>query len=171
MNKLSRRGFLTSSGGGLAAGAAAALDGGAIAQSAHAANRATPPYPRQPIGKADGLSAGKPVAFSYPDASSPCALLKLGAPVPGGVGRDGDIVAYSTLCTHMGCTVVYDVQARVFKCPCHFSTFDAELAGQMVCGQATENLPQVMLEVDADTSEIFAIGVQGLIYGRVANVS
>ena len=28
--------------------------------------------------------------------------------VPAGVGPDGDIVAYSSLRTHMGCPVVYD---------------------------------------------------------------
>ena len=87
----------------------------------------------------------------------------------GGVGPDGDVVAYSTLCTHMGCPITYDPQARSFKCPCHFSQFDPEIAGQMICGQATENLPQVTLRVGSDGS-IVATGVQGLIYGRQANV-
>ena len=36
---------------------------------------------------------------------------------------------------------------KVFKCPCHFSMFDAEKGGQMICGQATENLPRIVLQV------------------------
>ena len=36
-----------------------------------------------------------------------------------------------------------------FKCPCHFSMFDAEKGGQMICGQATENLPRIVLRYNA----------------------
>jgi len=93
----------------------------------------------------------------------------MGRPVNGGVGPEGDIVAYSTLCTHMGCPVSYDTATRTFRCGCHYSVFDAEMGGQMVCGQATENLPQVKLEVDAKGT-IVATGVNGLIYGRQSNV-
>jgi arsenite oxidase small subunit len=117
------------------------------------------------------MPANSAVEFTYPDSSSPCIALKLGnGPVPGGVGPDRDIVAYSRLCTHMGCPVAYDATARTFKCPCHFSSFDAEKAGQMICGQATENLPRVVLEYDARTGTVTAVGVEGLIYGRQANI-
>ena len=40
----------------------------------------------------------------------------------------------------------------------------------MVCGQATENLPRVLLDYDAKTDTLNAVGVDGLIYGRQANV-
>ena len=47
-----------------------------------------------------------PVYFKYPfedDALfSACMLVKLGTLAGGGVGPDKDIVAFSTLCTHMG---------------------------------------------------------------------
>jgi arsenite oxidase small subunit len=115
------------------------------------------------------LKANTPLNFSFPDASSPCTLVKLGRAVPGGVGPDRDIVAYSTLCTHMGCPVAYDSSTRTFRCGCHYSVFDAEMGGQMVCGQATENLPQVTLEVDAQGG-LVATSINGLIYGRQANV-
>jgi arsenite oxidase small subunit len=39
-----------------------------------------------------------------------------------------------------------------------------------VCGQATVNLPQIVLDYDAAADRISAVGVQGLIYGRVANL-
>jgi arsenite oxidase small subunit len=95
--------------------------------------------------------------------------LKMGAPVPGGVGPDRDIVAYSTMCTHMGCPVAYDAGTKSFKCPCHYSMFDAEKEGQMICGQATENLPRIVLKYH-DNGTISAVAVDGLIYGRQSNV-
>jgi arsenite oxidase small subunit len=48
--------------------------------------------------------------------------------------------------------------------------FDAEKAGQMICGQATENLPRVVLEYNAKTDSITAVAVDGLIYGRQSNI-
>lgn len=151
--------------------------GGAAAVAADAAHAATPdtsrttlPYPRKAIGNAAQMKAGAPVNFTYPDASSPCVAVKLGMRVPGGVGPDGDIVAYSALCTHMGCPVAFDAGTNTFKCGCHFSIFDAEKSGQMVCGQATESLPRVKLAFDAKSGAVSAVGVEGLIYGRQANV-
>lgn len=108
--------------------------------------------------------------FSYPDEASPCLAVKLGKRVPGGVGPDGDIVGYSVLCTHMGCPTSYDQISKTFKCPCHFSEFDAEKSGQMICGQATQDLPRIRLHYDAGTDALTAVGVTGLIYGRQANI-
>jgi arsenite oxidase small subunit len=48
--------------------------------------------------------------------------------------------------------------------------FDAEKGVQMICGQATENLPRVRLEYDAKAGTVAAVAVEGLIYGRQANV-
>lgn len=166
-SNVSRRMFFRTS-GATAAGVAIGLPGAAQAAQAEA-GRTTLPYPRKPVAMSAALKVNEPVAFNYPDESSPCALLKMGRRVPGGVGPDGDIVAYSTLCTHMGCPVAYDAQARSFKCGCHYSQFDPEMAGQMICGQATENLPQVTLAIGSDGA-VTATGVQGLIYGRQANV-
>jgi arsenite oxidase small subunit len=115
------------------------------------------------------LAVNQPVAFTFPDASSPCALLKMGNPVPGGVGPNQDIVAYSIMCTHMGCPVAYDPAQKIFKCPCHFSMFDAEKGGQMICGQATENLPRVVLRYNAKDDAVTAVAIDGLLYGRQSN--
>ena len=130
----------------------------------------TLPYPAARIAKSSGMRVQQPVSFNYPDASSPCVAIKLGKPTPGGVGPDRDIVAHSILCTHMGCPVSYDATSGTFKCPCHFSVFDPDNHGQMVCGQATENLPQIELTYDAKTDTVTAVGVQGLIYGRKSNI-
>ncbi len=170
--KLNRRLFLKSS------GTAAAAVGSVVipiqpahaAQPAGAAGATALPYPAKAIGKAAAMPVNQAVAFAYPDASSPCVAIRTGSEVQGGVGPNKDIVAYSAQCTHMGCPVVYEPTTRTFKCGCHFSIFDAEKAGQMVCGQATENLPMVRLRHELATDTISAFGVDGLIYGRQANI-
>jgi len=48
--------------------------------------------------------------------------------------------------------------------------FDAELNGQMVSGQATVNLPRILLNYRDSDDAIDAVGVEGLIYGRQANI-
>jgi arsenite oxidase small subunit len=170
MSDISRRNFLKLS-GGIAAGATTLTTSNLFgAEQSVAAGRTTLPYPGQVVAKAQNLKPGTLVSFTYPDEASPCALIKTGQAVPGGVGPDKDIVAYSTLCTHMGCPVMYDEKARTFKCPCHFSIFDPEMEGQMVDGQATENLPRIVLEYNDKDGTVTAVAVDGLIYGRQANL-
>lgn len=171
--KFNRRFFLKS-------GGTAAAVVGSVVIPIHPVQAATSPasnagattltYPRRAVGKAGAMPANQVVNFNYPDSSSPCVALRMGTPVPGGVGPNKDIVAYSSLCTHMGCPVAYDGTTKTFKCGCHFSVFDPENSGQMVCGQATENLPMVRLDYDARTDSVTAVGVEGLIYGRQANI-
>lgn len=164
---VSRRMFFKAS-GATAAGLTISLP--AASQGAQGeAGRTTLPYPRKPVATVAALKVNEPLNFNYPDDASPCAVIKFGRRVQDGAGPDGDIVAFSTLCTHMGCPTAYDPQARAFKCGCHYSQFDPEMGGQMICGQATENLPQVALSVGSDGA-ITATGVHGLIYGRQANV-
>lgn len=171
---LSRRRFLAFT-GSTAAGSAV-LSGSMFLNPAHAAEGNNQPgkvhleYPATTVSKAGELKINQPVSFTYPDASSPCTMVKTGRRTQGGIGPDGDIVAYSILCTHMGCPVSYSANERTFKCPCHFSVFDAELNGQMVTGQATENLPRILLSYRSSDDSIEAVGVEGLIYGRQANI-
>jgi arsenite oxidase small subunit len=169
--KLSRRRFLAGS-GATVAGAGAALVWSPVQASPTDAQpgKVMLDYPELTLAKASELKVGQPVSFSYPDTSSPCALVKTGRKTQGGIGPDEDIVAYSILCTHMGCPVSYSTEERTFKCPCHFSVFDAELNGQMVSGQATENLPRILLSYRDSDGSVDAVGVEGLIYGRQANI-
>lgn len=167
---ISRRQFLKLT-GGAAAGATAAVAGTPTTQAAQAdPGRTTLPYTPKVVVRAAQLRANVPLAFTFPDAASPCVVVKMGASAPGGVGPERDIVAFSTLCTHMGCPVAYDPATREFKCPCHFSAFDAEKAGQMISGQATEKLPAIVLDYNASDGTVRAIAVDGLIYGRQANL-
>jgi len=126
------------------------------------------PYPRLKIATLSDLQKGV-FSTAYPDQFSPVQVLKLGAKTVGGVGPDEDIVAYSGLCTHMGCPVTYNPATRVFMCPCHYSHFDAATDAMLISGPATQHLPRVVLEVEGQ--DIYAVGVQGLIYGRPHNLS
>jgi arsenite oxidase small subunit len=167
-NLVSRREFLKVS-GGVAAGAAALPTNTGAAPAADAGG-AMLSYNAKMVGKAGSLATNQAVSFTFPDASSPCVLIKMGTPVLGGVGPNKDIVAYSTMCTHMGCPVSYDSAMRVFRCPCHFSIFDAEKAGEMVCGQATENLPRIVLKYNDKDDSVTAVSIVGLLYGRQSNI-
>ena len=65
-------------------------------------------------------------------------------------GYDG-IVAYSKICTHVGCPVgLYEQQTHHLLCPCHQSTFDVTQDCKVIFGPAHRPLPQLPITVDAD---------------------
>lgn len=115
------------------------------------------------------LAVNEPLDISYPDTDSPGVLLKLGQPVEGGVGPDGDIVAFSVLCPHKGWLMSYAPADRTLNCPGHHSRFECKAGGQQIWGHATRNLAQFQLSVDAQ-GDIHANGIDALIYGRLSNV-
>ena len=162
-----RRQFLR---GGLmaSAGAAAtAVMGAAPAKAQTALARVD--YPVNRLANIADLAVNEPMDIAYPDENSPGILLKLGQAVEGGVGPDGDIVAYSVLCPHKGWMMSYNAGDKTLNCPGHHSRFDAEAGGQQVWGHATNNLPQFLLRIEAN-GDILAEGVDELIYGRLSNV-
>lgn len=125
-------------------------------------------FPIAKIAELHALKVDSPLAFNYPDETSPAVLLRLRRPADGGVGPGNAIVAFSQLCTHKGCPVTYRPERNLIICPCHWSTFDPAKGGQLVIGQASQSLPQIQLRI-ADNA-ILAIGVNGLIFGRHTNV-
>ena len=61
------------------------------------------------------------------------------------------IVAYSKICTHVGCPVaLYEQQTHHLLCPCHQSTFDLTNECAVIFGPASRPLPQLPIEVDAE---------------------
>ena len=162
-----RRNFLQ---GGIVAtaGAAAATVMGAQPAKAQS-SLALVSYPSNRLANLADLVVDEPLDVAYPDDDSPGVLLKLGRAVPGGVGPDGDVVAYSVQCPHKGWLMSYNAGDRTLNCPGHWSRFDCEAGGQQVWGHATQNLPQFELRVD-EAGDIYAEGVDELIYGRLSNV-
>lgn len=64
--------------------------------------------------------------------------------------HDG-IVAYSKICTHVGCpAALYEQTTRHILCPCHQSTFDATDGAKVVFGPAARPLPQLPITVDEE---------------------
>lgn len=131
-------------------------------------------YPKKKIGRLSQLVQDKPLEFLYPDDGphSIAFLVKLGQPAGGGIGPAQDIMAFNALCTHQGGTLrsSYNAQYKVAgPCPNHLTTFDLTRHGMVVAGHATESLPQVVLELEAD--DIYAVGVLGLIYGYPSNIA
>jgi len=61
------------------------------------------------------------------------------------------IVAYSKICTHVGCPVaLYEQTTHNILCPCHQSTFDATRGAKVIFGPAARPLPQLPLGTDAE---------------------
>jgi ubiquinol-cytochrome c reductase iron-sulfur subunit len=61
-----------------------------------------------------------------------------------------NIVAYSKICTHVGCPVaLYEQTTHHILCPCHQSTFDAANGANVIFGPAARPLPQLPMTTDA----------------------
>ena len=59
------------------------------------------------------------------------------------------IVAYSKICTHVGCPVgLYEQTTHHLLCPCHQSTFDVTQDAKVIFGPAKRPLPQLQITVD-----------------------
>lgn len=190
---LSRRGFVKACG---AVAALAAASSGRLAQPALALEDA----PRlklvdksgKPI-KAGALAVHANYIFLYPYVSTPCLLLRLGAATPravektdrekgtytwpGGVGKDGAVVAYSAICAH---ALTYDSRQtsfltysearsqlsgheRAVTCCAHASAYDPANGAEVVSGPAEFPLAAVQFEYDANSDELTAVGLVGTV--------
>jgi len=168
---LSRRDFLLGSG---TAVTFTLLDGPLGLGLGEGATLQTASYPQARIGRLSQLRVDQPLSFQYPwkDLNSTNMLVRLGLPAGAGLGPDRDVVAFSTLCTHMGGPLAGQYRGRykvLGPCPLHLTTFDLTRYGMVVAGQATQSLPQIALEARGD--EIWATGVTGLIYGYHNNLA
>jgi cytochrome b6-f complex iron-sulfur subunit len=79
-----------------------------------------------PVG--DSVSArlnGKPIMISQPTA--------------------GTVVAFTAICTHLGCTVA--PAGKQFHCPCHGSVYDAA-TGAVISGPAPKPLAAIAVKID-----------------------
>ncbi|MEO8103766.1 MAG: (2Fe-2S)-binding protein [Betaproteobacteria bacterium] len=141
--------------------------------------------------KAGSLKANFNYVFNYPYASTPCFLLNLDRPVadkvglkteaghpyewPGGVGARNSIVAYSAICAHK---LVYPTRqvsfigfraspsptnshGKVITCCADKSVYDPFAGARVVSGPAPQPLAAILLEHDAKTDELFAVGTFG----------
>lgn len=106
------------------------------------------PMPRTRIASLEALRRERSLLFRYPTERDPCILVE---------GADGQPAAYSQLCTHLSCAVVFRPDERVLHCPCHHGYFEIE-GGRPIQGPPTRRLPRIRLEVQGD--DILAVGVE-----------
>lgn len=97
------------------------------------------------------LAAGDSLLFRYPTDEDPCILIRT---------RDGALVAFSQVCTHLSCAVIYRKADDRLFCPCHDGVFDCRAGtsgAQPLQGPPERPLPRILLAVrDGD---VFATGV------------
>lgn len=162
---MNRRDFLIL--GGTAVSVLATFGDGALAQ-----RLVTSSYARKKIGTVSALrQAGAAIPFNYPTDDIENVLVMLDEEAGAGVGEGRNIVAFNTVCPHMGGYMdasLYKPDHSVLgPCPLHLSTFDLTKHGMVVSGHATASLPQIALELDGD--DIVATGVMGLFFGHNRN--
>jgi arsenite oxidase small subunit len=156
----------------LAAGGIGAVAKSVTDRAASSTGPATPStFPRVKISSISTLTQDTPVSFYYPLDNEPNILVKIGQKAAGGVGPDGDIVAFSQLCQHLGCDYAYQAPGTspgcnakykapgpVGYCCCHGSIYDYTKGGSVIGGPAPNPVPQVTLEVD-NNGDIYATGM------------
>lgn len=107
-----------------------------------------------------GVRTSAPAASPTGGEQSAGALAKVSdVPVAGGVvlaeqkvvltqPTEGEIKAFSAVCTHRGCTLA-DVKDGSINCGCHGSRFSPQ-DGSVRHGPATRPLPSVRVKVDGE---------------------
>jgi len=63
-------------------------------------------------------------------------------------------VAYSSICTHLSCTVLWRAEHEELLCPCHDGSFEPS-NGEVLAGPPPRPLPVIDLEERSDG--IFAV--------------
>jgi len=118
------------------------------------------------------------ILFNYPLDNEPNLLLNLPSAVPGGVGPHNSLAAFSAVCQHLGCTPPFisyyppgacgsfNGGAAFIHCVCHGSSYNPAVSApsggaSIITGPAQAPLPQVVLQWDQTTDEVFAVGEIG----------
>jgi len=103
-------------------------------------------YPANQIRFVEGQLSFSDSGF----ATDQTVLIKLpGGPVPALPGTPDGYVAYSKLCTHLGCPVgLYEQELELLVCPCHQSMFNVRNGAVPQFGPAPRPLPRLKLGYD-----------------------
>jgi cytochrome b6-f complex iron-sulfur subunit len=129
----SRRTVLAGAGAVTAAGLLAACGGGGEPAGPQATTGADDPV----ITDLASLRGQGSIAFETPDGKAIAVV------------AGDEVKAFSSVCTHNGCTVVWDAAEQSLNCPCHGSRFDPA-DGSPTTGPARTPLTAVAVTVDED---------------------
>ncbi len=97
------------------------------------------------VAKTGELAVNESKVFTFPDQFAQGILINL---------PDKGLVAYSDVCTHLSCAVLYQGDGKHLFCPCHEGLFDVA-TGNVLAGPPTRPLPIIELSVQGDT--IYAV--------------
>ncbi len=89
---------------------------------------------------ASAIDPGGSVSFAYPGPDDRAIAMRL---------SDGSLVAYSSICTHLSCAVLWRSDRNELACPCHDGRFDA-VSGRVLGGPPPRPLPRIELEERPD---------------------
>jgi Rieske Fe-S protein len=101
----------------------------------------------RPRKVADSIAPGESFTFNYPGDDDPAIGVRL---------EDGSLVAYSSVCTHLACAVLWIKESGELECPCHDGLFDVN-TGEVLAGPPPRPLPRI--ELEERTIAIYAVGV------------
>ena len=141
--------------------------------------------------KAAELPVDRNLIFHYPFSTTPCFLLNLGRPAKasahlltadrrsyewhGGVGPRHSVVAYSAICAHQLAYPTRDISfisyrteksarnrlGNVIHCCAEHSQYDPAEGARVLAGPAPQPLATILLEHDAKSDELAAVGTLG----------
>lgn len=97
------------------------------------------------VAKTGELAVNESKVFTFPDQFGQGILINL---------PDKGLIAYSDVCTHLSCAVLYQGDGKHLFCPCHEGLFDVA-TGNVLAGPPTRPLPIIELSVQGDT--IYAV--------------
>jgi len=104
-------------------------------------------YPPVKIDGAERVMPGSYLYFNYPKADDAAVLVRT---------TDGQYLAYSRKCAHLGCSVDFDSAHRCLTCPCHRGVYDSR-TGYVMYGPPPRPLNQIVLQMRAG-GEVWAVG-------------
>jgi thiosulfate dehydrogenase (quinone) large subunit len=123
--------------------AARTLAGGAPGSSPGSGGGPSPPQGAVKLGPGSRLPSGQAATYSDPADGSPDILIR---------DEEGNLAAFSAVCTHAGCTVGYE--GGVIVCPCHGGEYSAE-TGAVIAGPPPSGLePKRVVETGG---QIYAV--------------
>jgi len=59
------------------------------------------------------------------------------------------VLAFSAICTHLGCVVIWDDTRKIIVCPCHDGQFNP-VSGAVIAGPPPSPLPVVPVSVEGE---------------------
>jgi Rieske Fe-S protein len=95
-------------------------------------------------GASDGSAKALATLADVPLGGAVAAQGPDGRPVIVSQPTKGNVVAFSAICTHMGCTVA--PHGSILQCPCHGSTYDLA-TGKNTGGPAPKPLAKLSVKV------------------------